>query len=66
MFLPDDVFRCWCHPKRCHGDVLKAFIEGDRETLKLARMADWWRKLTRGHKKKDQTEEQFDLFKKGG
>lgn len=23
---------CWCSPKRCHGDVLKKYIESDKQT----------------------------------
>jgi hypothetical protein len=26
--LKDKVLGCWCHPKKCHGDILKKYADG--------------------------------------
>lgn len=28
--LRGETLGCWCKPKACHGDVILAFLEGDR------------------------------------
>ena len=30
----DVALGCWCHPKQCHGDFLKKFIEDAKIALK--------------------------------
>lgn len=31
----DVALGCWCHPKQCHGDFLKTFIEHEIENFEL-------------------------------
>lgn len=33
--LKNKVLGCWCHPKRCHGDVLKKYIDRLENGLEL-------------------------------
>ena len=31
--LEDKVLGCWCHPKRCHGDILCSLLKEKRELV---------------------------------
>ncbi len=31
--LKDKTLGCYCHPKKCHGDIIKEWLDKDENTL---------------------------------